>query len=118
MLEWPTSMLAVDDGSTDSDAAIETASATALVTGSHLSLVHVKLLAPPRVGDQPSADTIDRLRQEGRGLLERCVREVRERGVEVDQQLLELGRRVETEVERAVGEADRSQRTLRNPFRQ
>lgn len=143
MLEWPTSMLAVDDGSTDSDAAIETAAATALGTGPRLSLVHVKLLAPPLVGDQPSAGTIDRLRQEGRGLLERRVREVRERGVEVHQQLLELGRRVEAEVERAVRhaqgdvsgpivravpcavlvvradeEADRSQRTLRNPFRQ
>lgn len=34
------------------------------------------------------------------------MREVRERGVEVDQQLLKLGRRVETEVERAVGELD------------
>lgn len=106
MLEWPTSMLAVDEGSTDSDAAIETAAATALVTGSRLSLVHVKLLAPPLVGDQPSAGTIDRLRQEGRGLLERRVREVRERGVEVDQQLLKLGRRVEAEVERAVDELD------------
>lgn len=82
MLESPTSMVAVDDGSTDSDAAIETAAATALVTGSRLSLV-------------------------------------------VDQQLLKLGRRVEAEVERAVGELDagliavaaRSQLTLRNRFR-
>lgn len=104
MLSLPTRILVADDGSAEADAALGTAVALARATASSLSLVHVKSLEPIVAGTTVTQAQIDRLREQGEALLERRTSEVSDRGIELDQALVRLARRIEATVIRTATE--------------
>ena len=98
MLSLPTSILVADDGSAEADMALSTAAELARATASTLSLVHVKSLEPIVAGTTVTQTQVERLREEGEVLVERRASEISGQGIELDQALVRLGRRVEATV--------------------
>ena len=104
MLSLPTSILVADDGSAEADMALSTAAELARATASTLSLVHVKSLEPIVAGTTVTQTQVERLREEGEVLVERRASEISGQGIELDQALVRLGRRVEATVIRTAAE--------------
>lgn len=104
MVHFPTNILIADDGSAESELAIEAGAEIALATNSALSLVHVKSLAPTVVGTTVTSAGMERLRADGQALLDRRVDMLTRRGVPVHRTLLRLGRRIENTVLAATAE--------------
>ncbi|WP_084723053.1 universal stress protein [Streptomonospora alba] len=104
MASFPTAILVADDGSPESDRAMEAAVELARATESSLSLVHSKSLQPSVVGTTVSTPHIERLRTEGQSLVDRRVREASAKGLDLDQAWVRMGRRVEATVIEAAAE--------------
>ncbi|RNL84195.1 universal stress protein [Halostreptopolyspora alba] len=104
MASFPTSILVADDGSPESDRALDTAVELALATGASLSLVHSKSLSPSVVGTTVTTAHTERLHAEGEELVDRRVREVSAKGLRLDHAWVRLGRRIEATVTAAAEE--------------
>ncbi|MFD6953292.1 MULTISPECIES: universal stress protein [unclassified Nocardiopsis] len=87
-----------DDGSPESDRAVDTAAQLVRATGSSLSLVHVKALSPTVVGVPAAPAHVERLREQGRVLVGRRVAELSAGGIEPEHAEVRLGRRIEAAV--------------------
>ncbi|MFD0774418.1 universal stress protein [Streptomonospora algeriensis] len=98
MASFPTAILVADDGSPESDRALEAAAALALATGSSLSLVHSKSVQPSVVGTTVSTPHMERLRSEGQSLVDRRFREAAAKGLALEQAWVRMGRRIEATV--------------------
>lgn len=106
MVSSPATVLVVDDGSSESDSALDTAVQLARATGSLLALLHVKSLAPHVVGTTVTPTLFAQLREQGEELVGRRVAEVTAQGVELDFAEVRFGRRIETTVARTARELD------------
>lgn len=104
MVSSPAVVLVVDDGSSESDAALDTAVGLARATGSLLSLLHVKSLSPQVVGTTVTPTQFARLREQGEELVGRRVADIAEKGIEPDFAEVRFGQRIETAVIRTVRE--------------
>jgi nucleotide-binding universal stress UspA family protein len=106
MAPFPTAILVADDGSPESDRALDTATQLAAATGSPLSLVHVKSLSPSVVGTTVTTTHMERLQAEGQRLVDRRVQEVSSRGMILEHAWVRLGRRIEPTVITAAKELE------------
>lgn len=106
MVSSSVTVLVVDDGSSESDAALDTAVALTRVTGSLLALLHVKSLASHVVGTTVTPTLFAQLRDQGEELVGRRVAEIAAKGVAPDFAEVRFGRRIETTVTRTARELD------------
>lgn len=106
MVSSPATVLVVDDGSPESDAALDTALALTRATGSLLALLHVKSLASHVVGTTVTPTLFAQLREQGEEFVGRRVAEISAKGMELDFAEVRFGRRIETTVTHTVRELD------------
>ncbi|RKS09338.1 nucleotide-binding universal stress UspA family protein [Nocardiopsis sp. Huas11] len=98
MVSFPTTVLVADDGSPESDRAVDAAAQLVRATNSSLSLVHVRSLSPTVIGFPPTPAYTERLREEGLALVERRTADLSAAGVELEHAEVRLGKRIETTV--------------------
>lgn len=104
MVSFPTTVLVADDGSPESDKALNSAMELARTTGSTLALVHVRSLSPSVAGIPVSPAHAQRLREEGQALVERRTEQVAAQGLTLEHAEVRLGHRLETTVIRTADE--------------
>lgn len=98
MPPFPTAILVADDGSAESDLALETALELARATESSLSLIHVRSLYPAVVGTTVTPEQARRLRERGEHFVQRRVAEAAAWGVPLEHAEVRLSRRIESAV--------------------
>lgn len=98
MSSFPTAILVADDGSAESDLALETALELARLTESSLSLIHVRSLYPAVVSTTVTPEQARRLREQGEHFVQRRVAEASEWGVPLEYAEVRLSRRIESAI--------------------
>ena len=98
MPSFPTAILVADDGSAESDSALEAALELARATASSLSLVHVRSLYPAVVGTTVTPEQARRLREQGEYVVQRRVVEASEWGIPLEHVEVRLSRRIESAI--------------------
>ena len=106
MVSFPTLVLVADDGSPESDRAVDAAVRLTESTGSRLALVHVKAHSPSVTGVTAVPAQEENLRAQGEGFLRRRHEQLAERGVTPVSTELRLSRRPERSVLRVAEELD------------
>lgn len=98
MVSFPTLVLVADDGSPESDRAVDTAARLTGATGSRLALVHVKVRSPSVTGVTAVPAQEEQLRTQGEEFLRGRREELAERGITTARTELRLTRRPERSV--------------------
>lgn len=98
MVSFPTLVLVADDGSPESERAVDTAARLAESTGSRLALVHVKVRSPSVAGVTAVPAQEEQLTTQGEELLRRRRSELAERGIMIAHTELRLTQRPERSI--------------------
>ena len=106
MVSFPTLVLVADDGSPESDRAVEAAARVTESTGSRLALVHVKAHSPSVTGVTAVPAQEENLRAQGEAFLRWRHDQLADRGVTPVRTELRLSRRPERSVVRVAEELD------------
>lgn len=98
MVSFPTLVLVADDGSPESDRAVETAARLSESTGSRLALIHVKVRSPSVTGVTAVPAQEEQLRTWGEEFLQSRRDELAERGITTAHTELRITRRPERSI--------------------